>query len=138
MKPRHCLCLVTFAKYAAASSAQTLYRCQDGARVTYSDRACASGATRQLPQEAGPPIVEQAAAVVRLKQDIADFDVRWQARGAAAQSASGTARKSAGSKVAGDTANDTDSRCEPRTAASTTPVGTGAGRLIQANAVRRD
>lgn len=138
MFTRQLLGLVTFATFAASASAQTLYRCQDGTRVTYSDRACVAGATRQLSTDAGPPIAEQAAAVVRLKQDIANFDVRWTARVAAAQSASGVARKGAGSKLAGAAVGDTDGRCEPGTVASTTQVGAGAGRLIQANAVRRD
>jgi hypothetical protein len=138
MLTRQLLGLVTFATFAASASAQPLYRCQDGARVTYSDRPCVAGAARQLSTDAGPPIAEQAAAVVRLKQDIADFDVRWSARAAAAQSASGVAGKGAGSKLAGDVARDTDSRCEPPAVASTTQVGTGAGRLVQANASRRD
>jgi hypothetical protein len=138
MLTRQLLGLVTFATFAASVSAQTLYRCQDGARVTYSDRACIAGAARQLPADAGPPIAEQAAAVVRLKQDIADFDVRWAARVAAAQSASAVARKGAGAKLGGGTVGDTDGRCEPGAVASTTPVGAGPGRLIQANAARRD
>jgi hypothetical protein len=138
MSTRQFVGLITFATLAASTSAQTLYRCQDGARVTYSDRACVSGAARQLPPSAGPPIAEQAAAVARLRQDVADFDVRWTARVAAAQSASGAAGKGAGSKLAGDAARDTDSRCEPRTVASTPQAGTGAGSLVQANASRRD
>jgi len=138
MFTRQLLGLVIFATFAAASSAQTLYRCQEGARVTYSDRPCVAGATRQLPPNAGPPIDEQAAAVVRLKQDIADFDVRWTARVAAAQSARGAPRKSADSTPAGGTAHDTDNRCEPRAVAAPLQVGTGAGRLVQANAARHD
>jgi hypothetical protein len=138
MFTRQLLGLAIFAAFAASSSAQTLYRCQDGTRVTYSDRVCVAGATRQLPPDAGPPVAEQTAAVARLKQDVADFDARWTARVAAVQSASSAGRKNAGSKLAGDAAHDTDSRCEPRAVASTTPVGTGASRLIQANAVRRD
>ena len=138
MLTRQLPCLVIFATFAASTSAQTLYRCQDGARVTYSDRACVTGAARQLPPDAGPPIAEQTAAVARLKQDVADFDVRWTARVAAAQSARSAPKKSAGSKPTGDAAGDTDGRCEPGAVASTTPVGAGAGRLIQTNAARRD
>lgn len=138
MLTRQLPCLVIFATFAASTSAQTLYRCQDGARVTYSDRACVTGAARQLPPDAGPPSAEQAAAVVRLKQDVADFDVRWTARVAAAQPASGTAKNSAGSKLTGGATSDTDSRCEPRAVAATARIGTGAGSLIQANVSRRD
>ena len=138
MFTRQRLCLIIFATFAASSSAQSLYRCQDGARVTYSDRACVSGATRQLPPDAGPPIAEQTAAVARLKQDIADFDVRWTARVAAVQSARGAARKSTDSTPAGAAAHDTDNRCEPRAVAAPLQVGTGAGRLVQANAARHD
>lgn len=137
MFTRQLLGLVIFATFAAASSAQTLYRCQEGARVTYSDRPCVAGATRQLPPNAGPPIDEQAAAVVRLKQDIADFDVRWAARFAAAQRAGGTTKKYGGSNLAGVATGDTDSRCEPRGVESTPQMGTGAGSLFQANAYRR-
>lgn len=138
MLTRQLPCLVIFATFAAAASAQTLYRCQDGARVTYSDRPCVTGAARQLPPDAGPPIAEQTAAVARLKQDVADFDVRWTARVAAAQSASSAARKGAGQKPTGDAARGADNRCEPGTVTSTPLVGTSAGRLVQANASRRD
>jgi len=137
MFTRQFLGLVMFATFAASSSAQSLYRCQDGARVTYSDRACVSGATREFVPNAGPPIAEQTAAVVRLRQDIADFDVRWTARVAPAQSAGGVVRKNAGSNLAGDAARDTDSRCEPRAVESTPRISTGAGRLLQANASGR-
>lgn len=138
MLTRQLPCLVIFATFAAAASAQTLYRCQDGARVTYSDRACVAGAARQLPPDAGPPIAEQTAAVARLKQDVADFDVRWSARVAAAQSARSAPKKSADSKPTGDAARDTDSRCEPGTVTSTPLIGTGAGSLVQTNVPRRD
>ena len=137
MFTRQFLGLVMFATFAASSSAQSLYRCQDGTRVTYSDRACVSGATRQFVPTAGPPIAEQTAAVVRLRQDIAEFDVRWTARIAAAQSAGGAAKKNPGSNLAGVAARDTDSRCEPRGVESMPQIGRGAGSLVQANASRR-
>jgi hypothetical protein len=137
MFTRQLLCLVIFATFAASSTAQSLYRCQDGARVTYSDRACVSGATRQLAPDAGPPVGEQAAAVARLRQDIAEFDVRWAVRLAAAQRAGGTTKKEAGSNRSGVAARDADSRCEPRGVETTPQSGAGAGSLVQANANRR-
>lgn len=46
--------------------AQTLYRCQEGAKVTYSDRSCSAGTVKRISADGGPTIEEREAARARL------------------------------------------------------------------------
>src|SRR4030095_15887262 len=45
--------------------AQTLYRCQDGQKVTYADRPCVAGAEKQIPVDGRPSAEEARAAKAR-------------------------------------------------------------------------
>jgi hypothetical protein len=60
------LLLTTF----TTASGQTLYRCQDGKKVTYSDRPCVGGVEKRVSSDDSPTAEERAAARARLQQQI--------------------------------------------------------------------
>jgi len=55
---------------SGAAHAQSVYRCESGGKVSYSDRPCSAGAERRVNVDGGPSREEQAAARVRLQQKL--------------------------------------------------------------------
>lgn len=110
MGKRTLLGIAFLATFAAPAWAQSLYRCQEGSRTTYSDRACTTGPAVRMQVEVGPSIEEQSAARSRLKQSIADFDARRAARLATAPAAKdGRTKEGAAKLQASDTTDEADS-----------------------------
>lgn len=52
------------------ASGQTLYRCQEGKKISYSDRPCAGGAEKRISADGAPTAEERAAARARLQQQV--------------------------------------------------------------------
>jgi hypothetical protein len=56
--------------FPLAAVGQTVYRCQDGKKVTYSDGPCSLGAEKRINTDGGPSPDDVAAARARLQHDL--------------------------------------------------------------------
>lgn len=65
-----CVPMVLLTLLPALATAQTIYRCQDGNKVTYSDRPCPTGAEKRINTDGGPSPDDVAAARARLQRDL--------------------------------------------------------------------
>jgi hypothetical protein len=139
MRVRLDFAAVLLAAFATSASAQALYRCQEGGRVTYSDRACTAGSVTPVPVDVGPSTEEQAAAAARLRQDVADFQARWAATQGGRSAPQGASRKSAaqGGSGVNAVAVAADGRCEPRMIGAVPQSPAAAGGLYVSSASRR-
>jgi len=129
-KPRNLLVVIA-AAYAASASGQTLYRCDDGGRVTYTDRACATGAVRHIQPEAGSPAEERRLAAARLREAIAEFNARHAVNAPGALSPQ-LATAQGGPPRGASAPPDSAPWCETRRgeSESTVPVGAVANVLV--------
>lgn len=135
-KPRNLLVAIA-ATFAASASAQALYRCDDGGRVTYTNRACATGAVRHIQPEAGPPAEEQRLAAARLQEAIAEFNARHAANTPGALSPQ-LATAKGGPPRAASAPPDSARWCETRRGESESGVPFGAGANVLVSVPRRN
>jgi hypothetical protein len=105
MRKRVLLHVVLVAMLSSPAMGGTLYRCENGGRVSYGDRACDDGIATRVQAATPPSMDEQKSALARLRQGLVEFDARWTARVAAYAAATGTAanrRPRSAAAAAGD------------------------------------
>lgn len=65
--------------FATCASAQSIFRCDEGGRVTYTNRSCERGMAARIEIAAAPPPDTVKIAAARLQAAVAEFDTRHAA-----------------------------------------------------------
>jgi hypothetical protein len=67
---RQTLLLILIGTLPVLANADAVYRCQDGGKVSYSDRPCANGQERRIRTDSGPTDEDLARARARIDREI--------------------------------------------------------------------
>lgn len=95
-----CALLLAVALGAAPATGQSLYKCVDAGKTSYSDKPCQNGTQRTLSPDGGPSAEDRAAAQARFAREQAEQNARDRMRSArqeAQDESEALARQQAGS-----------------------------------------